>query len=600
MQVISGLESLSAFRIKNDGRRILSLLAEGKGRLKIDWAVGVGKSSNIDQVIEESVNSGQYDLVIALFPTRQIINERSLVANPKDTIKVVNLKPRPKIQCGGDINCLWEIFEKRNLGMLGRKKLCGHCPEKTNCSWTKQFGKALRGVQVIIGTQAHLERSPYFLGQLVQWTESRKPLVILDEANFIMKPFQRTILRKDLIIFLDIIKKVSVKNSYEFNPFWVYLCELLINAETTDLRSPDWKMPVFSQKWALEVQSLGYNTYGNDFHFLSFDLSAFGFSPIESREKAQNGDIKFAAVPDISMDFIVYSGTAHHEFSRYRLGNDFASPFENFSFIHPETTWFNIASRLGAKRYFIKNSSQILDFFARLIARRLQEGKKPLLIAKKCFLLLCARELEVMLRELGVETRIICNELPSDTSENVYHIPLINYGMIGTNLFQEFECAYCLTGYYVPEEAVNSILQDLLGSDMNIPLHITIQDRPCRRTAGALHKADQVYDIHHLAQHALNHLEMDTVLQAVGRVRPYTKPREVITFQCAQHPKLEYTKEFNNISEARDYFYIPDRRSANKFKRHAQIKKAKAEGKTQSQAASFLGVSLRTIKRYWN
>ena len=121
---------------------------------------------------------------------------------------------------------------------------------------------------------------------------------------------------------------------------------------------------------------------------------------------------------------------------------------------------------------------------------------------------------------------------------------------------------YCLTGYYVTENAVNSIVQDRLGSDMTIPLQISIEERPCRRKAGVLNKKDRIYDVHTLAQHALDHLEMDTVLQAVGRVRPYTKPREVITFQCAGHPDFDYTKEFCSLGEARDYFDIPGRRNA--------------------------------------
>ncbi len=179
-------------------------------------------------------------------------------------------------------------------------------------------------------------------------------------------------------------------------------------------------------------------------------------------------------------------------------------------------------------------------------------------------------------------------------------VPLIHYGMIGTNLFQEFDCAYCLTGYYVTEEAINGILQDLLGSDMKIPLQISIEGRPCRRRAGVLNQEDRIYDLHTLAQHALDHQEMDTVLQAVGRVRPYTKPREVITFQCAGHPDFEYTREFASIGEARNYFDIPGRRSAQTAALYAQVQEARDKGLKQREAAALLGVSIRTIKRYWN
>ena len=76
MPTISGPEELATFRGCWDGKRMLDLLQQHNGRLRIDWAVGVGKSHNIDLTIEEAVASKQYDLVIALFPTRRIIEER--------------------------------------------------------------------------------------------------------------------------------------------------------------------------------------------------------------------------------------------------------------------------------------------------------------------------------------------------------------------------------------------------------------------------------------------------------------------------------------------------------------------------------------------
>lgn len=600
MSVISGPEQLDAFRNGWNGKRMLDLMQHHNGRLRVDWAVGVGKSYNIDLTIEAAVLSEQYDLVIALFPTRQIINERKWVKHPPRAINLVNLKPRPGSRCGADINRRWQVFERNGLGTLGRIELCGHCLYRPDCSWPRQFGKSLKGTQVIFGAQAHLERSPYFLDQLAQWSEAERVLVILDEANFIMKPFQRRIQRDQLEIFADVLGRLNPKRWGKTHAKWQYLCDLLLKAPTDDLRSYDWKMPWVYPKWSLAVQSCGYNVHGDSFYFLAFDLVHFSRSSLESRERAPNGDILFAAVPGVSMDFIIYSGTANQQFSEYRLGSEFASPFENYSFIHPDTAWFNIASRLGAKRYFQKNSPQILDFFASLVSRRLQEGKRPLLIAKKCFCAFCARQMEKRLQEYGVDVQVVINGWQADLLRNVKVVPLIHYGMIGTNLFKEFDCAYCLTGYYVPEEAINGILQDIVGSDMKIPLKISIEGRPCRRRAGVLNHKDRIYDLHKLSQHALDLLEMDTVLQAVGRVRPYTKPREIITFQCADHPDLKYTSEFTSIGEARQYFGIHSKRCRQAASRCFQVQDARARGMKQYEAAAQLGVSIITIKRYWN
>jgi len=397
---------------------------------------------------------------------------------------VVNLKPRPTDWCGRKINRQWQKFEKTGLGTLGRIELCSQCHAKSKCAWPNQFGKSLKGAQVIFGTQAHLERSPNFLEQIALWVGSKNALVILDEANFIMKPFERRIVKEQLLVFLKVLEYENQQFPNKFNQRWAYLCGLLLAAPTSDLRSSDWHFPQFYHDWSLAIQMQGYNMHGDEFFFLAYDLIHFSRSPLESRERAPNGDIIFASAPTLSYDFIIYSGTAHQQFSEFRLGKEFASPFGEYSFFHPGTTWFNIASRLGMKTYFKKNSPQVLDFFASLVARRLSEGKRPLLIAKKSFCDFCARQMEERLQNMGVEVRIVTSDWSAEMLIDTGVIPLINYGMIGTNLFQEFDCAYCLTGYYVTEEAVDGILQDLVGSDMQIPLRISTEGKPCRRRAG--------------------------------------------------------------------------------------------------------------------
>ena len=599
MPVVNGPEELTAFQYHWNGKRMLDLLQHNNGRLRIDWAVGVGKSYNIDLVVKEAISSERYDLVIALFPTRQVIDERHWVKTPPEGIKVVNLKPRPRNHCGTEMDRRWQVFEKNGLGALGRVELCAHCLFRRDCSWPRQYGKALKGARVIFGTQAHLERSPYFLDQLAQWTKAENVLIIIDETNFIMKPYQRQITREKLKIFVEVLGGVNPRRRHKTHIRWKYLCDLLLKAPTNDLRCHEWFMPKVHQDWSLAVQSRGYSMHGDSFSFLAFDLVHFGRSPLETRERAVNGDLLFAAVPSVSMDFIIYSGTAHQQFTEYRMGNEFSSPFRDYIFVHPQTRWFNIASRLGMRRYFMKNSDQVLDFFSRLVARRLLEGKRPLLIAKKCFCVFCAQQMEKKLCKLGIEVRIAINGWQADLLRNPQVVPLIHYGMIGTNLFQEFDCAYCLTGYYVTEEAISGILQDLLGSDMKIPLQISIDGRPCRRQAGVLNSDDRIYDLHKLAQLALDHQEMGTVLQAAGRVRPYTKSREVITFQCADHPDLEYTNEFTSIGEARDHFAIPDRRSVRIAELCTKVQVARIQGLKQREAAEQLGVGLRTIQRYW-
>ena len=112
MPVISGPKELAEFRNHWDGDRMLELVRKHGGRLRVDWAVGVGKSHNIDLTIEAAINTCQYDLVVALLPTRQIINERKWIIDPPPVLRIVNLEPRPTARCGSERDRTWKKFEK--------------------------------------------------------------------------------------------------------------------------------------------------------------------------------------------------------------------------------------------------------------------------------------------------------------------------------------------------------------------------------------------------------------------------------------------------------------------------------------------------------
>ena len=253
------------------------------------------------------------------------------------------------------------------------------------------------------------------------------------------------------------------------------------------------------------------------------------------------------------------------------------------------------------KMYFAKNSVQVLDSFSCLLAERMSEGKRCLLIAKKWAAPFCAAEMEHRLRAMGHSR---CRVLYEDMNEVVLQdsevVPLIHYGVIGVNSFEEFDCAFCLTGYYVYEEVVNSILQDVLASDIAVPIRIKTIGEPRRRWAGAVDPKHRFTDVHQLAPLALRQQELDTVIQAVGRVRPFTKPREIITFQCDSHPALPYDHEFLGLAEARKFYGFATKRERGKARTAQMVRKARQRGLKQREAVKELGFSLRTIKRYWN
>ncbi|HMD61623.1 MAG TPA: hypothetical protein VKG78_09335, partial [Opitutaceae bacterium] len=344
MTTILGEEALAAFRAYWNGPRLLDLITEHGGAL-ILWPIGVGKSCAIDRIIEAAVGSGRYDLVIALAPTRRVLEERAWIRTPPSGLKIVNLRPRPRPRCG-DLDRPWRHFEQAGMAALGRIELCGRCPRRSGCYWPGQYGAGLQGAQVIFATQAHLGRVPDFAAQLAGWTGAGRVLTLLDEIGFAATSFRRRVTRRDLALFADVLDAMPSGREIAPDRDWGYLTHLLLRTSTADLRSPDWRFPFFSLKWALEVQARGWEAHGARFRFLGNDLQQFGRSPLDSRERHANGDLGYATPPAVRGDFALFSGTAVPEFVRFRLGRDLACPFVGYRFGHPGSRWFNIASRL--------------------------------------------------------------------------------------------------------------------------------------------------------------------------------------------------------------------------------------------------------------
>jgi hypothetical protein len=600
VSAICGEEALAGFRATWTGGRILDLLAELGGRMRVDWTVGVGKSHNLDQVIATAIEQQRYDLVVALLPTRQVIAERAWIISPPSGVRVVNLRPRPRERCGPVRDADWRHFEQRGLGALGRARLCGRCEHAERCYGPTQYGQGLAGTQVIFAAQAHLKRSPAFVDQCAQWAGAGRVLAILDETHFVMADRGQQIARPELERFLDVLERHQSYAPREGHRRWTYLSRLLTVCSTGDLRAPEWTFPAPSPDWALAIQTEGWGQYGTAFRYHAPDRQLLGRSAMESRERLLDGTLRFALPSDLDGDFLIYSAHTPHALIEHRLGQTYPSPFAHYRFEHPGSTWVNLASRIGMQRYYVKNAPQILDCFAQLIVRRIGEGRRVLGVAKKRLIPLCAVMLQERLAHYGLASSHVVEQPGPDADlSDPAHIPLIGYGAIGTNRYESYDCVFCLTGFYVSEAVLSATLQDMRASDFRVPMLIRTAGSPPRRIAEVSDPRHRIYDVAALAQAALDHLEMGTVLQAVGRVRPFTRPREVITFQCADHPTGAYDHEFTNLADMRRHFGLIDRRAAKGLSTAARVGELRDAGLAQGAVAEQLKIGLRTVQRYW-
>jgi hypothetical protein len=206
--LIDNQQALEAFRLEWGASRLLKLVAEHQ-RLFINWAVGVGKSHCMDDLVELAVAGGRYDVVLVLVPTRKILDERRWVKNPPPDVPVFNLRPRPSKLCG-QADAEWLVLERKGMSLLAKVTLCKQCENKPRCEWHTQYQSAeLKRAAVIYGTQTHLERDPFFVARVQGWTKAESPLLLLDEASFVAKSRKRTISQQELKMYLEVLDKID-------------------------------------------------------------------------------------------------------------------------------------------------------------------------------------------------------------------------------------------------------------------------------------------------------------------------------------------------------------------------------------------------------
>jgi DNA-binding NarL/FixJ family response regulator len=601
--LVSGDEALAEFRGRLTGPFALGLLAASPWGMIVQLPAGSGKTVWMVKIIAHSLSSGDYDLVVTLAPRWDLLKE--IMALVPAGLRRVVLRPRPGARCG-PLDELWGQYEQQGLGILGRAQLCGGCLHRAACFWPGQFGSSLRGARLIFATQQHLVLNPNFILHLQQQTRAANPLILVDESDLLLRPAERLVRAGDLQRFRAAQEAcvAAAEKPTALASEWLELTRLLALAPTPDLREGRWRFPWVDAGWAADVQARGLALFGPQYKFLGFELHHLGHSDPPGRERLPGGDIRFTALPYLGKRFVVFTGSLPTGLARYRLdpnhdGPGLTSPFEGHHFECPATKWININSLAGAAKFFPKNAGRILDFFAALVGRNIAAGRRTLLVARKKFVPLCRRLLRERLAGLGVgPVKVVSGSWQRHDLHDPRVLALINFGMLGVNIFEHIESAYCLCGYYVTPEVVSQAVQDIEATTERYPVRIVTAGDPRRRRVEVQLPDARLPILPWVAQQVLRQREADVVLQGVARVRPFTRAREVITFQCDSLPNVRYTLEFRSLEQARKYFQIQTPTQASFEARVEQVRRLKAQGYSKGEIAQALSVSVSTVKRY--
>ena len=587
---IDSEEALAEFRSTLFSANTLAPVIDANPATLINAPTGIGKSWLIDDLIDRYVSNSTYDLTLVLAGLTASLVERRLVRHPAPG--VVRLRPRPRADCG-PLDASWREHEQRGTTTWAKRNLCPHCVHYRGCFWPPQYGSGLRHARVVFGTHQHLVNNRRFLSHLRAITRADSILLLIDEADFLEESVRVRLAQSDLKAFLSAIEKADLPDSRR--RAWLEPTRLLLGARTEDLRAPGWGFPHPTPNDTLAIQSAGL-AHNLGFRWCGHHLFAFGKARRAARWRDRRGDVVFVSSPVLGDRTVFFAAGLSADFLRRQLRIErVAEPFASVLCQHRETHFYNIRSLLGAASRFGSNHPQILDLFALLLLRNISAGRRTLLVSRKHLKRLCADYLERRLTRWGCPVMIVANSGESVTSTDPAMLPLIHYGISGVNSFESFDAVYCLNSYYLDETILREVVADSEPDELRFPVAVRPVGPDRLRIAGTFEPRHRFSSGDRIARAYHHQLEAMKVIQAVGRVRFATRPREVITFQCSELPGVVLTAEFRNLREAREYFAILSGSEFDRRSQEREIHRLRDEGLTVGEIAQRLEVSERTV-----
>jgi hypothetical protein len=279
-----------------------------------------------------------------------------------------------------------------------------------------------------------------------------------------------------------------------------------------------------------------------------------------------------------------------------RLSRPVIKLLSNLVFRHSETRIINIADPIGTATTLAQPAhfNRVVDFFLALILRNIAQERRTVLVTRKKFLSRVKARIEQVSANIGrpLTCVLASSGKPFERCEPS-EIALINYGIVGVNSLEAFDALYCIGGYYARADHLNAVYQQTLPPDSRMPIGVRMENR--RRQVYA---ADGEFNTRfHAKRASATHrmLERRVVLQAIGRVRPFTTRAEVILFQCDDlSPELGSIEEFGSLAQARRQLQVPTLAQLKRTARGEMVRARQNGGESLRTIAADLGIAPST------
>lgn len=593
------------------GSAILKAMAGQQNAFFNDLTTGAGKSHALGSMARIVLKANAFGVTIIAVPIKKLMYNNLVCTLPDfDSIGII-LEGRPDERCGNRRNRKWAGYEKTGTTSIGKQEICSQCDHAATCSWPDQMDRLVPGVRIVLLTQAYLEVNPEIIGTILRRVGQRAPLLIMDEINFAQVPFLKTIshnhLKNYLATLAQVLKRPGLTDAEQRQIRHVVGdLQYLIAASSAELCTGRWNFYPLG-KLSRRVQEEGLRLFDAEYHHLEYALVSLGQQSPETRRRDPNGDIHYTCLPNLDYGgkLLVCSATASPELLEHRLGIRCQSLFSHLKIRHRDSRFYNLNLGTGFKKHHQSRIPEMAHFSASYAMQQLRQNRRTAFVTKQCFLDETVATLNQWFAQFlvsGLVQAVPMDEwLPFDSDAPATEpsgkilLPVLHYrGAIGFNDLEDLENIICLCGYYMLNKEVHRFINEVLPQEEHVTCTLTVKGRPRRRVA-SVHPSDNY--TRNLVRGILEQEELGVVIQAASRVRPFTKPRTVITCQVGESALMPYDNEFATLRQAREFFQIGTPKHHNTQWGDFLIHMLLRQGLTQPQVAARLGIGERTVNR---
>ena len=589
---------LDAFRAEHLTPSAILRLLEQYVRVLLRLAVGVGKSSAAIALLLSELTYQRFDLVVYAAPAWNILAEIiTAIERSGFSLPWAVIRPRPAERCG-ELDEQWRAYEGSRCFALAKVRLCRErCPHRDDCDWPGQFEK-LQGTRLVLMTEQRLDLVRTMISMLQARTGGRRTLVVLDEARTLDTNFDVVLPRHEVDRFREAVM-CSRSRKIDWPPMraqWISALDRVLTSTPDAFAVGEFTFPDLG-KFAFAVQAWGWGRYRQAFRYLGHDLALLNVCRDGERWIDEDG-YHFIARPYLHAHLLLLSAHVTADYAGHRLGQGpIASPFDDYKFVHTGTRVFNVRNSCGADRHFASNRERILDTFAVAILCNVLDGRTTLLVSKKHSKRTCADYLARRLAGWGASVRFVLDGESPPAVPDPRVVPIIHYGVLGVNDYTEYETCYCLNSFYIRSDELNRAVQEFEPKHFRAELEIVRTPDRCREVR--VRKTDTSDDERAwLGDVYLRKLEVDPVIQAGGRVRFLTKPREVVFFQMNDLARdLGEVRELGCLADLRAALGVPSARELDDAVEGRRAAELMASGMSANDVATQMGISRATVFR---